>query len=124
MKVAQSSLTLCDLFSRPEYWSGWPFLLQGIFPIQGSNTGLPHYRWIFYQLRYEGSPSSLKSPIQVNGGPGGCGQRMQHPGSHPHSSSSPGVAAMHPQPLGLQTVHPNYSQLGLVKNGWGTSLAV
>ena len=26
------------------------FLLQGIFPTQGSNPGLPHCRWILYQL--------------------------------------------------------------------------
>ena len=26
-------------FSRQEYWSGLPFLLQGIFPSQGSNQG-------------------------------------------------------------------------------------
>ena len=25
-------------------------LLQGIFPTQGSNPGLPHCRWMFYQL--------------------------------------------------------------------------
>ena len=31
-------------------------LLQGIFPIQGSNPGLPHYRQILYQLIYKGSP--------------------------------------------------------------------
>ena len=31
-------------------------LLQGIFPTQGSNPGLPHCRWILYQLSYEGSP--------------------------------------------------------------------
>ena len=30
-------------------------LLQGIFPTQGSNPGLPHCRWILYQLSYEGS---------------------------------------------------------------------
>ena len=33
-------------FSRPEYWSGLPFLLQGIFPTQVSNPGLPHCRQI------------------------------------------------------------------------------
>ena len=27
-------------------------LLQGIFPIQGSNPGLPHCRWILYHLSY------------------------------------------------------------------------
>ena len=28
-------------FSRQEYWSGCHALLQGIFPIQGSNPGSP-----------------------------------------------------------------------------------
>ena len=32
-------------------------LLQGIFPTQGSNPGIPHYRWILYQLSYKGSPT-------------------------------------------------------------------
>ena len=32
-------------------------LLQGIFPTQGSNPGLPHCRWILYQLSHKGSPS-------------------------------------------------------------------
>ena len=31
-------------------------LLQGIFPTQGSNTGLPHCRQVLYQLRHQGSP--------------------------------------------------------------------
>ena len=31
-------------------------LLQGIFPTQGSNPGLLHYRWILYQLSHKGSP--------------------------------------------------------------------
>ena len=35
-------------------------LLQGIFPIQGSNPGLPHCRWILYQLSHEGSPRILE----------------------------------------------------------------
>ena len=30
-------------------------LLQGIFPTQGSNPSLPHYRKILYQLSYQGS---------------------------------------------------------------------
>ena len=34
-------------------------LLQGIFPTQGSNPGLPHYKWILYQLSHQGSPQSL-----------------------------------------------------------------
>ena len=28
-------------------------LLQGIFPTQGSNPGLPHCRWILYQLSHQ-----------------------------------------------------------------------
>ena len=35
-------------------------LLQGIFPIQGSNPGLPHYRQIIYQLSHKGSPRILE----------------------------------------------------------------
>ena len=35
-------------------------LLQGIFPTQGSNPGLPHCRWILYQLRHKGSPGILE----------------------------------------------------------------
>ena len=31
-------------------------LLQGIFPTQGSNPGLPHCRWILYQLSHKESP--------------------------------------------------------------------
>ena len=34
-------------------------LLQGIFPTQGSNPGLPHCRWILYQLSHKGSPRIL-----------------------------------------------------------------
>ena len=44
-------------FSRPEYWSGYPSLLQVIFPTQGSNPGLPHCRQILNQLSHKGSPS-------------------------------------------------------------------
>ena len=35
-------------------------LLQGFFPIQGLKPGLPHYRWILYQLSHHGSPRILK----------------------------------------------------------------
>ena len=30
-------------------------LLQGIFPTQELNWGLPRYRWVLYQLSYQGS---------------------------------------------------------------------
>ena len=35
-------------------------LLQGIFPTQGSNSGLPRCRRILYQLNHQESPTSLK----------------------------------------------------------------
>ena len=44
-------------FSRQEYWS---VLLQGIFPSQGSNPGLPHCRQILYHLRNQGRPWILE----------------------------------------------------------------
>ena len=35
-------------------------ILQGIFPAQESNSGLPHCRRILYQLSHKGSPSILE----------------------------------------------------------------
>ena len=35
-------------------------LLLGIFPTQGSNPGISHYRWILYQLSHKGSPRILE----------------------------------------------------------------
>ena len=35
-------------------------VLQGVFPTQGSNPGLPHCRRILYQLSHKGSPGILK----------------------------------------------------------------
>ena len=32
-------------------------LLQGIFPTQGPNSGLPRCRWNFYHLSHQGSPN-------------------------------------------------------------------
>ena len=46
-------------FSRPEYWSVSVSLLQGIFPTQGLNPGLPYCRQILYQLSHKGSPRIL-----------------------------------------------------------------
>ena len=43
-------------FSRPDTGMGSLSLLQGIFPTQGSNPGLPPCRQILYQLSYKGSP--------------------------------------------------------------------
>ena len=39
---------------------GFHALLQGIFPTQGSNPGLLHYRWILYHLSHQGSTRILE----------------------------------------------------------------
>ena len=41
-------------------WVAFPLLLQGIFPAQGLNPGLPHCRQILYQLSQKGSPRILE----------------------------------------------------------------
>ena len=41
-------------------------LLQGIFPTQGSNPGLPHCRQILYQLSYEGSPLTCINTFKLS----------------------------------------------------------
>ena len=43
-------------FSRKNTGVGTHSLLQGIFPIQGSNPGLLHCRWILYCQSHQGSP--------------------------------------------------------------------
>ena len=66
VKVTQSCPTLWDPMDWP--WNspgqntgvGSLFLLQGIFPTQGSNPGLPHYRRIVYQLSHKESPRILE----------------------------------------------------------------
>ena len=35
-------------------------LLQGFFPTQGSNAGLPHYRWFLYQLNHQEAQAGIK----------------------------------------------------------------
>ena len=40
--------------------AGCHALLQGIFPIQGWNPGLPHCRPVLYCLSYQGSPRILE----------------------------------------------------------------
>jgi hypothetical protein len=41
-------------------WVGSLSLLQGIFPTQGSNPGLPHCRQILSQLSHKGSLRTLE----------------------------------------------------------------
>ena len=71
--VPQSSPALCDPMdcSLPGFsvhgdspgkdtGVGCHALFQGIFPTQGSNPGLLHYRWIPYCLGHQGSPRILE----------------------------------------------------------------
>ena len=68
VKVAHSYPTLRDLmdcvqsmeFSRLEYWRGSRFLLQGIFPTQGSNPSLLHSGRLFYHLSHQGRSRILE----------------------------------------------------------------
>ena len=69
--VTQSCPSLCDpmncrllcAWNSPGQNTGVGSLslLQGIFPTQGSNPGLPHCRWILYQLSHKGSPRILEA---------------------------------------------------------------
>ena len=53
----QLSRLLCPWdFPGKDTGLGCHFLLQGIFPTQGSNPGLLHCRQIVYWLSYKGSP--------------------------------------------------------------------
>ena len=66
-------LTLCDPwtvarqaplsmgFSRQEYWSGLPFLLQVICPTQGANLHLLHWQADSLPLSRRGSPRILNT---------------------------------------------------------------
>ena len=76
-------------------------LLQGIFPTQGSNPGLPHYRRILYQLSLKGSPRILSRwPIPSLG-------NLPDPGIEPES------AALHmhslPTELGGKPINYTYT---------------
>ena len=46
---------------------GCHFLLQGIFPTQGSNPGLSHCRQTLYRLSHQGSPRLYLSPTNSEG---------------------------------------------------------
>ena len=68
VKVAQSCPTVCDpmdytvhgILQAQNTRVGSLSPLQGIFPTQGSNPGLPHCRRILYQLSHKGSPRILE----------------------------------------------------------------
>ena len=68
--VTQSCPTLCDPVEYSRLGSSVHGILQarilewvaqGIFPIQGLNPDLLHFRWILYHLNYRESPSITNS---------------------------------------------------------------
>ena len=71
--VAQSRLTLCDPMEPLGPWDflgkntgvGCCFLLQGIFPTQGSNPDLLHCRQILYHLSHPAQCSTVLRPSTV-----------------------------------------------------------
>ena len=110
--VAQSCLTLCDPMACSPIGSsvlgdssgkntrvGCHALLQGIFPPQGLNPGLPHCRWILYHLSHQESPWILDMA--------------------PHSSTLAWKIPWTEQPGGLQSMGSRR-----VRHDWATSLSL
>ena len=51
--------------SRQEHWSGGHFLLQGVFPTQGSTSGLLHCNRMLYHLSHQGNPAKERTLKEV-----------------------------------------------------------
>ena len=77
-EVAQLCPTLCDpmdcslpgssvhgTFQARVLGVDCHFLLQGIFPTQGLNPGLPHCRQTLHRLSHQGSPGEMKSTAEA-----------------------------------------------------------
>ena len=58
--VVSDSLWLCPWDSPGKTGMGCHALLQRIFSIQGSDSGLLHYKWILYRLSHQGTPRILE----------------------------------------------------------------
>ena len=68
-------------FSRQETGGDSHSLLQGIFPTQGSNPGLPHCRQILYHLSHQGSDIRQWIPSCWRQPPMPAAQKLQCPAS-------------------------------------------
>ena len=78
-------------FSRQNTGVGCHALLQGIFPTQGSNPGLPHCRQILYHLSHQGN-LSVQFSLVAQSCPTLCNpMNCSTPGPSPHPSPTPGV---------------------------------
>ena len=75
VKAAQSCPTLCNpmdytvhgILQGQDTGVSSLSLLQGIFPTQGLNPGIPHCGQILYQLNHKGSPPPAKKKKQLDG---------------------------------------------------------
>ena len=85
------------LQARVLEWSA-SFLLQGIFPTQGLNLGLPHCRQTLYRLSHQGCSKGLDS----------LWKDLDSDWLHPFRS-----AAQTPLPTGASDLDPRFSILPL-----------
>ena len=98
-------------------------LLQGIFPTQGSNSGLPHCEWILHQLSHKGSlhnpktktvskPTVNVAATEDNGSPSGPWLLFQAPIFWPWynlvGTSGPSINSLCSQRTGSSFCH-NFS---------------
>ena len=102
--VMSNSLQLHGLYSPWNFpcqntGAGSHSHLQGIFPAQGSNPGLPHCRRILYQLSYKGSPKI--SWFHVIWKSLSCVQLSETPWSSPGQNTGVGNLSL------LQGIFPN-----------------
>ena len=105
-------------------------LLQGIFPIQGSKTGLSHCRRILYQLSHKGSPRILEGlsllqwiflTQESNWGLLHCRQILYQP-SH---QGSPRILEWVAYPFSSGSSWPrNHTRVSWVAGGFFTNWAV
>ena len=84
-------------------------LLQGIFPTQGSNPGLPHCMWILDQLSHKGSPRILEW-VAYPCSSGSSRSRLSQPGS-PALQADSLLTELWGRPLQSYKVGTNWSTI-------------
>ena len=81
-------------------------LLQGIFPTQGSNPGLPYCRQILYCLSHQGSPLDTVSSVQIS-----SVAQSRPTLCDPMNRSTPGLPVHHQLPEFTQTHYHQVNEL-------------
>ena len=90
---------------------GCHFLLQGIFPIQGSNPGLLHCRQTLYSLSHQGSPLVTKSYPILLCSSGLLPTRNLCPWDFPGKNTGMGCHALRQRIFPTQGSKPHFSCL-------------